>query len=54
MQTKINLTGESEHWTGQLDTTVTKGESEQGVYIISYNKDSWENIQNFKISINNG
>nr|WP_186323001.1 hypothetical protein [Paenibacillus xylanexedens] len=54
LQTKINLTGESEHWTGQLDTTVTKGESEQGVYIISYNKDSWENIQNFKISISNG
>ncbi|WP_426334174.1 hypothetical protein ACN9MH_05390 [Paenibacillus silvae] len=47
--------GESEHWTGQqLDTTVTKGESEQGAYIISYNKDSWDNVQSFKISINNG
>ncbi|WP_427181348.1 hypothetical protein [Paenibacillus sp. TC-CSREp1] len=46
--------GKSEHWSSQLDTTVTKGESEQGAYIISYKKDSWENVQNFKISINNG
>ncbi|MBB6023404.1 hypothetical protein HNR77_004504 [Paenibacillus sp. JGP012] len=50
----VLLTGESEHWTSQLDTTVTKGESEQGAYIISYNKDSWGNVRNFEISINNG
>ncbi|PQP83204.1 hypothetical protein C0Q44_00255 [Paenibacillus sp. PCH8] len=54
LQTKINLTGESENWRGELDTTVTNEREENGEYVITYNKDNWEDIKGYKININEG
>jgi hypothetical protein len=54
MQTKMNLSGESEHWSGELDNAVTKGAGENGQYIISYKEDNLEDVKWFKININDG
>lgn len=54
LQTRINLMGESEHWRGELDTTVTNERTENGEYTIFYKKDNLEDIQNYKININEG
>ncbi|MGO4529466.1 hypothetical protein AB4Z30_10330 [Paenibacillus sp. 2TAF8] len=54
MQTKMNFSGESEHWSGELDTTVTKGAGENGEYIISYKRDNLEDVKWSKININDG
>ncbi|QLG42509.1 hypothetical protein HW560_33245 [Paenibacillus sp. E222] len=54
MQTRINLMGESDHWRGELDTTVTNERTENGEYTIFYKKDNLEDIQNYKININEG
>ncbi|WP_433948886.1 hypothetical protein [Paenibacillus taichungensis] len=54
MQTRINLMGESEHWRGELDTTVTNERAENGAYTIFYKKDNLEDIKEYKININEG
>ncbi|PWW44958.1 MULTISPECIES: hypothetical protein [Paenibacillus] len=54
LQTRISLMGESDHWRGELDTTVTSGRTENGAYTIFYKKDNLENIKDYKININEG
>ncbi|MFE6075022.1 hypothetical protein ACFVQB_11155 [Paenibacillus sp. NPDC057886] len=54
LQTRINLMGESEHWRGELDTTVTNERAENGQYTIFYKKDNLEDIKEYKININEG
>lgn len=54
LQTRINLMGESEHWRGELDTTVTNERTENGQYTIFYKKDNVEDIKEYKININEG
>jgi len=54
MQTRINLMGESEHWRGELDTTVTNKRADNGEYTIFYKKDNLEDIKDYKININEG
>jgi hypothetical protein len=46
--------GESEHWRGELDTTVTNERTENGQYTIFYKKDNVEDIKEYKININEG
>lgn len=53
-QTRMILMGESEHWRGELDTTVTSGREENGEYTILYKKENWEDIKGYKININEG
>lgn len=54
VQTRIILMGESEHWRGEFDTTVTSGREENGEYTILYTKDNWGDIRGYKIDINEG
>ncbi|CAH1210602.1 hypothetical protein PAECIP111890_03550 [Paenibacillus sp. JJ-223] len=54
LQTRIILMGESEHWRGEFDTTVTSGREENGEYTILYTKDNWGDIRGYKIDINEG
>ncbi|WP_434750058.1 hypothetical protein [Paenibacillus amylolyticus] len=54
LQTKINLKGESENWSGELDTTVTNGKEENGNYTILYKNGDWKDIKEYRININEG
>ncbi|WP_285077738.1 hypothetical protein [Paenibacillus sp. UMB7766-LJ446] len=54
LQTRINLMGESENWSAELDTTVTNERAENGAYTVFYKKDNLEDIKGYKININEG
>lgn len=51
--TKITLKGESIHWKGELNSSIT-GQDESGMYTLFYKDEDWDDVQVYKIDINNG
>lgn len=52
--TKIVLKGESKHWIGDFNTTITNETDEVGMYTLFYKNDNWQEVQNYKIDIDTG
>lgn len=51
--TKITLKGESIHWNGELNSSIT-GQDESGMYTLFYKDEDWDDVQLYKININDG
>ncbi|MBX4148510.1 MULTISPECIES: hypothetical protein [Paenibacillus] len=51
--TKITLKGESIHWKGELNSSIT-GQDESGMYTLFYKDEDWDDVQVYKIDINDG
>lgn len=51
--TKITLKGESIHWNGELNSSIT-GQDESGMYTLFYKDEDWDDVQVYKIDINDG
>lgn len=51
--TKITLRGESIHWNGELNSSIT-GQDESGMYTLFYKDEDWDDVQLYKININDG
>lgn len=51
--TKITLKGESIHWNGELNSSIT-GQEESGMYTLFYKDEDWDDVQLYKININDG
>lgn len=51
--TKITLKGESIHWKGELNSSIT-GQDESGMYTLFYKDEDWDDVQLYKININDG
>lgn len=51
--TKITLKGESIHWKGELNSSIT-GQHESGMYTLIYKDEDWDDVQVYKIDINDG
>lgn len=51
--TKITLKGESIHWNGELNSSITD-QDESGMYTLFYKDEDWDDVQVYKININDG
>lgn len=51
--TKITLKRESIHWNGELNSSIT-GQDESGMYTLFYKDEDWDDVQLYKININDG
>lgn len=51
--TKITLKGESIHWKGELNSSITD-QDESGMYTLFYKDEDWNNVEKYKIDIKDG